>query len=648
MDDRSEGGFPAEVALRAIEEQAPIGLGLIDTEFRFVRVNRVLAEINGSPAAEQVGKRVAEVIPEVWPAIEPHYRRVLEHREVVSAEITGVTPAEPGVERTWSATYYPVVAGSETVGLGAMVVDITEQREAEAIGRRRARKQAAVAQLGSHALEVDVADLDDLHQRTVDLVAETLGIEFVAISELLGRTDELILRAVHGWQESVVRGLSIPVSAEGHATLALREGEAIVVDDFRTETRFAVHPLLDQHGVRSGIALAIRDEAGSWGTLAAHSTVPSRFTENDVDFLRAVANVISIAARRAAAARQSLVYETVLERMNEGVALMEADPERQDAGYVYVNGAYARMLGYAPRELLHRSARATLSDPSDTGDVSAALDRAGVWTGEIDRATKSGEKRRHLVSVTAADHPEFGLIRIEVATDITEARGLVRARTRLEEQRRRLLAQLVRAQEDERRRIAGDIHDDSLQTLSAVKLRLELLSKDAPQHRETIERIEDDVRTAATSLRELLFDLRPPSLIDAGLVAGIADLLRDVELRGGPATRLSGDVARELPLEVRTICFRIAREAVLNAELHSGTDLIEVRMAEMDGQVAIQVIDRGVGFDPEVEAETRHLGLITMRERAELAGGSWHVTSAPGAGTTVEFRIPIEPVPGER
>jgi PAS domain S-box-containing protein len=648
MADHRKGGFPAEIALRSIEEQAPVGLALVDTRFRFVRINRVLAEINGPPREEQIGRRVAEVIPDVWPAIEPHYRRVLERGEVVSVEITGETPAEPGVEHTWSATYYPVTAADETIGLGAIVVDITEQREAEAIARRRARKQAAVAELGSLALAVDVADLGELHQRAADLVANTLGIEFTGVGELLGQTEELVVRAVHGWDAQEVRGRTMSGSGDGHVTLALRQGDAVVVDDFRTEDRFTVDPIIERHGVRSGIALPVLTEDAIWGALVAHSTVPGRFTANDVEFLRTVANILSAAARRAAAARQSLMYETVLERMSEGVALMRADSEGRDASYVYVNGAYARMLGYAPNELLQKGAASTLREPRAVGPaVSAAIDESGVWTGEVDRVTKTGGDRRHLVSMTVADHPEFGPLRIEVATDVTEARGLERLRARLEEQRRRLLAQLVRAQENERRRIAGDIHDDSLQTLSAIKLRLELLRKDVPEHRDAIARIEQDVRTAATSLRELLFELRPPSLIDAGLAAGVTDLLDEVERRGGPTAQLTGHVARDLPLEVRTICYRIAREAILNAELHSGTDLIEVRMAEIDNQVVIQVIDRGIGFDPEAEADTRHLGLITMRERAELAGGSWHLTSAPGAGTTVEFRIPVESAPAD-
>lgn len=640
---QAAGGSSLAAALDALLAQAPVGMGLIDREYRFVRINPVLAEMNGLPASEQIGRKVGEVVPDVWPAVKPLYDRVLNDGEVVTAEVNGRTPADPGVDHTWTATYYPVRERGTIIGLGALIVDITTQRSAERTAAERARKQAVVAELGTLGLSLDGARLGELLDEAARLTAEVLGVEYAGVGEVLPGGDELVVRAAYGWPQADVRDRRLRTEDEGDLAMALSVLEPIVIADTRAEKRFAVPPALRSEGVRSGIAVPILVGAQPWGVLAAHSTEPGRFGTNDVDFVRSVANLLSDAATRASAERQGLLYEAVLQGMREGVALVRIDEELEDAYFVFVNDAYARMLGYEARELIGTRIMRTIA-AAPVYEVAATLDADGVWTGEALRLTKAGEKRRFLASAIAVDHTEFGGLRIEVATDVTEARELERARARLEEQRRRLLAQLVRAQEDERRRIAGDIHDDTLQVLSAVRLRLDLLRRDAPAHAEAIGRIEEDVAAAARSLRSLLFELRPPSLIDAGLEAGLADLLAELCRRGGPATRLTAEI-RSLPLELRTICFRLAREAILNAEVHAGADEIRVELTEADGDVLIRVSDDGCGFDTEAQANSGHIGLITMRERAELAGGSARIASVPDRGTTVELRVPIDPRP---
>ena len=218
----------------------------------------------------------------------------------------------------------------------------------------------------------------------------------------------------------------------------------------------------------------------------------------------------------------------------------------------------------------------------------------------------------------------------------------------LSEQRERLLHRLVTAQEEERRRVAADIHDDTIQTMVALGLRIELARRKAtdPMLVAELDRSLETARAATLGLRQLLFQLHPAILDRDGLQAalrGEVERVRETATSGGePVVELVGSLEEEPPLEPRTTLFRIAQEALTNARRHAGASRIRIELASADGGVRLSIVDDGRGMDPEIARRPRpgHLGLVSMRERAELAGGTFSVTSAPGEGTSVEVWIP--------
>ncbi len=118
--------------LETLQSSAPVGLGFVDRDFRIVHINEKLAAVNGSRVEDQVGKTVSQVVPEIWPQIEAFYRNALDNDEAVSnIEISGEIPTEPGRRHYWLASYYPVHLRTEIIGVGVVVVDVTELREAE-------------------------------------------------------------------------------------------------------------------------------------------------------------------------------------------------------------------------------------------------------------------------------------------------------------------------------------------------------------------------------------------------------------------------------------------------------------------------------------------------------------------------------------
>ena len=205
-------------------------------------------------------------------------------------------------------------------------------------------------------------------------------------------------------------------------------------------------------------------------------------------------------------------------------------------------------------------------------------------------------------------------------------------------QRRRLLSQVVRAQEDERKKIANDLHDDPLQKLVSMKMRVELLMRTIDD--EDLPVLRDVTSSCIRSLRYLLFDLRPPVLDEEGVGPAVERLLG--HWQAGFEYRVRDDVLEELDPESRVILYRIAQEALANVRKHAEASRVDVLITRSDGGVLLRVTDDGVGCDPTQVLSSRpgHLGLAALRERAESAGGHCQLLSLPGAGTTFEAWLP--------
>ncbi|MEA2368866.1 MAG: hypothetical protein QOH38_1584 [Thermoleophilaceae bacterium] len=210
--------------------------------------------------------------------------------------------------------------------------------------------------------------------------------------------------------------------------------------------------------------------------------------------------------------------------------------------------------------------------------------------------------------------------------------------------RSRLLRDLVQAHETERNIIASDIHDDSIQVMSAAALRLEMLGDDLADsgHGEEIGQVADKVRHAVGRLRRLIFDLSPRELESGGLGPAIESYLCEVGTVAGFEWNVEDWLRGHLPDEVEAILYRIAQEAIRNAQKHAQPHTVTVELRERDGGSVLRIADDGVGFVAGSDREHRpgHVGLPSMRERAAMAGGSLQLETAPGAGCAIEVWVP--------
>src|SRR4051794_32495710 len=214
---------------------------------------------------------------------------------------------------------------------------------------------------------------------------------------------------------------------------------------------------------------------------------------------------------------------------------------------------------------------------------------------------------------------------------------------RLEAERRRSSSAALTAQEEERARIARDLHDEVNQSLTGLLLRLEAAREHAPPELDA-ELAETKVlaNRAMQELLSLARALRPTALDDLGLTAAIAGQVEEISSRSSLQASFSsdGDFAG-LDDDVQLVVYRVAQEALSNATRHSGASKVAVELRNADGGVELTVSDDGTGF-AFADAEAG-LGLQGMRERALLVGGEVGVTSRPGRGTTVGLSIPTGP-----
>jgi signal transduction histidine kinase len=210
-------------------------------------------------------------------------------------------------------------------------------------------------------------------------------------------------------------------------------------------------------------------------------------------------------------------------------------------------------------------------------------------------------------------------------------------------ERRALMAEFVTAGELERRRVAESIHDDSIQVIAAMGMRLQMLRRAIgdPGHLELLSEAEQVVQLAIARLRHLVFELHPPGLDQEGLAAALAIALETTDGASGADYVLDDQLSTQPAVPDSAILFRIAQEALANVREHAGAAHVTVTLLERDGGHAVRIADDGCGFDAALAAPgSGGYGFESMRARARLGGGRLTVASAPGEGATIEVWLP--------
>ena len=315
---------------------------------------------------------------------------------------------------------------------------------------------------------------------------------------------------------------------------------------------------------------------------------------------------------------------------------------------VVYSSRWKQMLGYSDDEIEpHVSAWERLVHPDDRDAASRADESVAHGQPTYEAEFRLRHKDGHYVQVLSRGFPvrrEPGgpVVRI-VGThfDLTDRQNREAERVRTE-----LLTHLVFAQEDERRRIARDMHDQFGEHLTALALRIGRLKQLCVDSTHLAREV-DDLEATALSLDQdvdrLAWELRPTALDDLGLRAALTNYVQDWSTRTSIPARLhtSGLLDERLAPDVETTLYRIAQEALNNAAKYSRAGRVEVILERRHDSVLLVVEDDGIGFEAEGDVKRQGFGLVGMRERAALVGASVEIESAPGQGTTVLVRINV-------
>jgi signal transduction histidine kinase len=575
----------------------------------------------------------------------------------------------------------------------ALIYTAAEQVAAAIRGVQLRADAEASAQRMQRALEaakaVAAADsAQDVLETFVQTVYEGVGYAAVEASVPVLQTNEQVVVASVSRVTGSYTGIRRPIES-GVTGIAFREGRQVHVRDTHAEM---VPGMLGAETWRSRMATPVVIDDQVVAVLGISDLEPGRYGEADHVFMRTVAEQVAAAllgarlrdesegrARRlavsvavaGAVAEAATVEETLRaaaralseqigcgavtayladEQAGDQVALVDFDRNdvnvegmRRPAGQgttgeVFATGRQVRIDGITPGEALvpwletgtvYRSA--LITPVTMQGRVAAAI---GLYDLEPDRFDRQDEMLLQGVAEQVSTAMSGARLRDEL-------RQRADRLERLEQRHRALLERMVLAQEQERSRVAADLHDDTVQVLSACVIALDRV-------RRLLEEGEVELISGAVDrTRRMTFELRPAVLWHNGLEAAVRQLIGTVAEESGMQITLESTMEERLDATLETIAFRSIAELIGNARNHSRGTRLDIRLSTAGGQLHAEVADDGRGFDLDQALArarvTNHLGLEAVIERIDAAGGRVDITSAPGEGTTARLSLPVRP-----
>lgn len=465
------------------------------------------------------------------------------------------------------------------------------------------------------------------------------------VAEARGQPLEVVFRVLDGrtrttppdWLAKILRG-EPPVADPDNLILIDRDGREVPIAD-------SAAPIVGADGKAEGAVLVFRDVAAQKRAETALREARDRLEARNLERATALESEVAQRARAEAALHESNQVLDALVRASP-LAIITLDPRGRVTTW---NPASGRIFGWSGGEVLGRpqpNVPAELQEEHRSG--LEASSRGEAFAGfETRRLRKDGSAVD--VEIWTAplldDQGEFSG-RLAIVADVT-------ARKNAERERTDLLRRLVTSQEEERRRIARELHDQMGQHLAALVLGIQALREgpdDGPEARAVrFQRLQESTNLAGREAHRIALELRPPALDDLGLHSALLNHVEEWSERSRVEVdfQSTGLEQRRLDPELETALYRIVQEALTNVVRHAQARHVGLVLECRRDHLLAIVEDDGAGFDVEAvlgsSAPGPKLGLLGMRERVALVGGTMEVESVAGRGTTVLVRVPLAP-----
>lgn len=501
--------------------------------------------------------------------------------------------------------------------------DVTDQREARAKLDQRAAQNAAVAAYAQRAMAEQ--NIDELARAALEHLSAASEADHAEMLEPNAETNTLDVVAHFSWQRIDATETSVPTGGTSIAAEAYARDGAVA--RFLTEDDFASAPHLRAAGFRSAAATSV--SADGQATIFTIYSRERVLDETELYPLQAIAALFAGAKARRLAAQQLAESETTLRLLFEQVPALIWAVDR-DLNLISGHGRHTAigrslLTMFEEDSLPVRATRAALR--GDSGSYFFE------WDG---RAYDSRVEplRDSTGAVVGA---------VTLSFDVTERTRAEEALRSSREELRRLSAQFNRVQEEERRRIAREVHDELGQRLTALRLEVGLLRAAPGQIENRIDGMLSLIDETIDTVRRVATALRPAVLDDFGFRAAIENELVMLRKRSGIDYTFTF-TPHDYLLEANraTALYRIVQEILTNVVRHAEATRVDVRFDAHNGWIYLDVRDNGRGIQQDEIANKRSLGLVGVRERAYAFGGDVLITGEPEAGTHVAIRLPEE------
>jgi PAS domain S-box-containing protein len=495
-------------------------------------------------------------------------------------------------------------------------------------------------------------ELEQILESSISSILDVMDVDAVLIFLLDRETGGLRLRAYRGVSDTFVKSVDGLKIGEGlNGTVALTGLPALIKDAARDPR--VTKAVVKEEGIHSQVIVPMKSKGKVMGTLSVAMRRQRKFLPEEVELLVAIGGQIGVAVENANLydEQRKLVeqlraseekFRQIFENAHDAIWIHD-----MEGNLVSGNAAAARLTGYRVDELVRMNVRAFLSDE---GLNLAREIRSKLLQGqsvpqpyEQKLLTKAGTEAvlKLTTNLITKDGKPVGFQHI--ARDVTQEK-------KLQESLRFYLSQITKAQEEERKRIARELHDETIQSLVVLTRQIdEIVSGDrgiSEYKKILLESLRDQIESIIQDVRRLSQDLRPPALDTLGLIPALEGLAADIEKHSGINinVKVCGAV-RRFSSEVELIFFRIVQEALRNVWRHSGATSAEVIVEFDTGETRITIRDNGKGFRvPDMVGELLkdgRMGLAGMQERVQLLNGSLSVESQSGKGTTVTVKAPL-------
>jgi len=499
--------------------------------------------------------------------------------------------------------------------------------------------------------------LEEVYKVALDMTIALENIDMAMIYLVDEYRKEAILQAQRNIPEDYKRRAERIPYPKGITWKVIESGEILNVRDAQTDPN--IGPAGRELGHHSILGIPIILEGVVIGVIWFLSYKERQFNKQEIDLLTSIGNQIAIAIAKAKVFKELKRQEEALRESEERYRtlvehtydlIIETNTNGQ---YLYVSPKHKDMLGYDPSELVGRTVFEHVHQ-DDRSAVMAEFQRAiRTFTSghAVYRFRHKNEQWLWLESTGKPYQTATGEIRGVIASrDITERKRAEEELKSSREQLRALAASLQSAREEERSRIAREIHDNLGQALTGLKMSLSWLDKKLSEVGDgvppslllnEIASMSKLIDAAIQMVREISAELRPGVLDDLGLVAAVEWQAQEFQTRMGIRCRFTSTLENiTLDKEQSTAIFRILQETLTNVARHANATRVNITLRKKAGNLILEVRDNGRGITESEISNPRSLGLLGMRERALLLGGNVEISGTPGKGTAVTVKIP--------